>query len=211
MSVKTAIPRSFLYENSFDRRGGRPYDCAPMSSTPLPRQVDIRKLIAADAEISAREPLQKFARLATMLAKGEGSASGDDDVEVKLHLYVDEAGHKRIDGKVQAEVMVLCQRCLRPMPLSIESSFAVGVVWSDDESSRLPKYLEPYIVAEGPQDISDLIEDELILCVPLASYHDNEDCAGDYRQKLSEESVEAEQEEKPNPFKVLEQLKPSKH
>ncbi|MFT3931370.1 MAG: YceD family protein [Spongiibacteraceae bacterium] len=180
-----------------------------MSSTPLPKQLDIRKLIAADAEISAREPLQKFARLATMLAKSEGGDAAE--VELKLHLYVDEAGNKRIDGDVHAEVRVLCQRCLQPMPLQIDSDFAVGVVWSDDESSRLPKYLEPYVVDEGPQDIRDLIEDELILCVPYASYHDDENCAGEYRHEPAEEIVETEKEKKPNPFKVLEQLKPSKH
>lgn len=180
-----------------------------MSSTPLPKQVDIRKLIAADAEISVREPLQKFARLATMLAKTDGTETSD--VEVKLHLYIDEAGNKRIDGDVHTEIAVLCQRCLQPMRLPIDSDFAVGVVWSDEESSRLPKYLEPYIVDEGPQDIRDLIEDELILCVPYAAYHDDENCAGEYRHHVVEELVETEKEEKPNPFKVLEQLKPSKH
>lgn len=182
-----------------------------MSSTPLPRQVDIRKLIAAGAEISAHEPLEKFARLAAMLAKDDGLEARNNEVDVKLHLYVDEAHIRRIDGEVRAEVSVLCQRCLRPMRLPIDSSFAVGVVWSDDDSSRLPKYLEPCIVGEGLQDIRDLIEDELILCVPYASYHDDVDCAGEYRQSISEEFVEAEREEKPNPFKVLEQLKPSKH
>ena len=209
MPVKAGIPGCILYENCFDRRGGRPYDCAPMSSTPLPKQVDIRKLIAADAEISAREPLQKFARLSTMLAKTDGEEAGD--VELELHLYIDEAGNKRIDGDVHADVMVLCQRCLQPMPLPIDSTFSVGVVWSDEESSRLPKYLEPYIVDEGPQDIRDLIEDELILCVPYASYHEDENCAGEYRHQVAEEIVEMEKEEKPNPFKVLEQLKPKKH
>ena len=142
-----------------------------------------------------------------MLAKDDGS---NGDVEVKLHLYVDESGTKRIDGEVRADVAVLCQRCLQPMRLPIDSTFAVGVVWSDDEAPRLPKHLEPYIVGEGPHDVRDLIEDELILCVPYASYHDNEDCAGDYRQAVVEQVQEAEVEEKPNPFKVLEQLKPGK-
>lgn len=180
-----------------------------MSSTPLPKQVDIRKLIAADAEISAREPLQKFARLATMLAKTDGAETAE--VDVTLHLYVDEGGNKRIDGQVHAEVAVLCQRCLKPMQLPIDSTFAVGVVWSDEESNRLPKYLEPYIVDEGPQDIRDLLEDELILCVPYAAYHDDVNCAGEYHREIANDFVEAEEEEKPNPFKVLEQLKPKKH
>ena len=150
-----------------------------------------------------------------MLANGEGASASADatparDVEVKLHLYVDESGIRRIDGAVHTEVSVLCQRCLQPMPLAIDSSFAVGVVWSDDEAARLPKYLEPYIVDEGPHDIRDLVEDELILCVPYASYHEDENCAGDYRQPEAREPAATERKEKPNPFQVLEQLKPGK-
>lgn len=181
-----------------------------MSSTPLPRQVDIRKLIAAGAEISAREPLPSFARLATLLAKnGDANAAGQaDDVEVKLHFHVDDAGIRRIDGAVHADVWVPCQRCLQPMRLPIESTFAVGVAWSDDEAARLPKQLEPYIIEEGPRDIRDLIEDELIMCVPYASYHERgEDCGGEYRPQHAEELAETPAAEKPNPFKVLEQLK----
>ena len=181
-----------------------------MSSTPLPRQVDIRKLIAAGTEISVREPLQNFARLATMLAKDDGLEASNGDVEVKLHLYVDDGGSKRIDGEVHTVVSVLCQRCLQPMRLPIDSTFAVGVVWSDDQASRLPKDLEPYVVGEGPQDIRDLIEDELILCVPYAAYHEREDCAGGYRQDVTDEIGASEKADKPNPFQVLEQLKSGK-
>lgn len=178
-----------------------------MSSTPLPKQVDIRKLIAADTEISAREPLQCFARLATMLANDDGAECGD--VAVKLHLFVDESGIKRIDGEVQAVVSVSCQRCLQPMRLPIDSTFSVGVVWSDDESVRLPKQLEPFVVGEGMHDIRDLVEDELILCVPYASYHDDMACAGEYQQPDDAVQV-VEPEKKPNPFTVLAQLKTPK-
>src|SRR6185436_13155205 len=124
--------------NNFDRCKGRPYDCAPMSSTPLPKQVDIRKLIAVDTTLSAREPLDKFERLADMLM------STDGDVDVHLHLYRDKQGIKRIDGEVKAQLQVQCQRCMQPLTLPVDSIFAVAVVWSDDEASRLPKEVEPY-------------------------------------------------------------------
>lgn len=172
-----------------------------MSSTPLPRQVDVRKLIAADAELVAREPLRSFARLADMLVADDG------DVEVQLRFHHD-GRTKLIDGAVQATVAVPCQRCMQPLQLPIDSRFTVAVVWSDEEAGRLPKQLEPYIVGEGPQDVRDLIEDELILCVPYACYHEQEDCAGQYRQEPQPVPVAAEA--KPNPFKVLEQLKSGK-
>ncbi|MDB6062112.1 MAG: hypothetical protein JWM78_2215 [Verrucomicrobiaceae bacterium] len=172
-----------------------------MSSTPLPRQVDIRKLIAADTIISAQEPLRNFARLLDMLEARDG------DVEVNLHFYRREQGGKFIDGEVRAIVAVLCQRCMKPMPLAIDSTFSVGVVWTDEQAIRLPKDLEPYIVGDELQDVRDLIEDELILCVPYSSYHEQLDCADNYVQpELPDTPVES----KPNPFQVLEQLKSGK-
>jgi len=188
--------------NNFDRCKGRPYDCAPMSSTPLPKQVDIRKLIAVDTTLSAREPLGKFERLADMLM------STDGDVDVHLHLYRDKQGIKRIDGEVKAQLQVQCQRCMQSLTLPVDSIFAVAVVWSDDEASRLPKEVEPYIVGEGLQDVRDLIEDELILSVPYASYHDIDQCSVTY--KPAEPEAPNVAEAKPNPFQVLEQLKSGK-
>lgn len=164
--------------------------------------VDVRRLITADTTLLAREPLSRFARLADMLVSSEG------DVDIRLHLYRDEQGLKRIDGEVQARLSVRCQRCMQPLLLPVESRFAVAAVWSDDEAERLPKELEPYIVGEGLQDVRDLIEDELILCVPYASYHEAAECSSDYTQSAPEEPVVTEK--KPNPFKVLEQLKSGK-
>lgn len=187
-----------------------------MQSTPLPKQVDIRKFVAADLSIDAREPLAHFARLAEMLE------STDGDVEVHLHFYVEQQGPKRIDGKIRTTVSVLCQRCLKPMALPIDSQFSAAVVWSDEEAGRVRKDLEPYIVGEEPQDVRDLIEDELIISVPYASYHDEGTCVAEGYDKILQDNllaaedglvdapvVEATGETRENPFKVLEQLKGS--
>jgi DUF177 domain-containing protein len=179
-----------------------------MSNTPLPKQVDVRKFVAADVTIEAREPLANFARLPAMLEASAG------DVEVQLHFYVDEQRIKRVDGAVRTTLMVLCQRCLKPLPLAIDSRFSVAVVWSDEEAGRLPKELEPYIVGEEPQDVRELVEDELILSVPYVSYHDEGQCVAEGYDKAAElidPEPELVVEAKENPFNVLAQLKdPSK-
>lgn len=175
-----------------------------MPNTPLPKQVDVRKWVAAGVSIDAREPLVNFARLPDMLEASAG------DVEVHLHFYIDAQGAKRIDGAVRTTLMVLCQRCLKPLPLPVDSRFSVAVVWSDEEASRLPKELEPYIVGDEPQDIRELIEDELILSVPYVSYHDEGQCVAEGYEKpaeIAEPEPVVPAEGKENPFKVLEQLK----
>ncbi|HSB95107.1 MAG TPA: YceD family protein, partial [Spongiibacteraceae bacterium] len=151
-----------------------------MQNTPLPKQVDVRRLVAADISIEAREPLANFVRLTDMLEASDG------EVEVQLHFYIDQQGTKCIDGAVQATLMVLCQRCLKPLALPVDARFKVAVVWSDEAASRLPKELEPYIVGEEPQDVRELVEDELIISVPYVSYHDEGQCVADGYEKLAE-------------------------
>lgn len=176
---------------------------------PLPKLLDIRKLIAADVEVHACEPLKNFPRLRDMLESPLDGSEGSG-VDIQLHCYVDMQGKRRIDGHVEARVQVKCQRCLQPMPLTLDSQFAVAAVWSDDEAEHLPKHLDPYIVGEGLQDVRPLIEDELIISVPYVSYHEMEDCAVAPYAPEPDSDDEVPAQVKENPFKVLEQLKPGK-
>lgn len=173
------------------------------NSIRLPKQVDVRRLVASGTTIEAREPLSSFERLGAMLEGGDG------DVEVRLRFFIDEQRLRRIDGEVRAQVKVLCQRCLQPMPVALDSKFAVAVVWSDDEAAQLPRELDPYIAGEEPQDIRDLIEDELIISLPFVSYHEPGQCAAAGHDNAEPEPA-APAQTRENPFKVLEQLKSGK-
>ncbi|MET0380018.1 MAG: YceD family protein [Spongiibacteraceae bacterium] len=180
---------------------------------PLPKLLDVRKFIAANIELHASEPLKNFGRLRDML-ESPADESEWGDVDIRLHLFVDAQGKRRIDGDVQAAVLVTCQRCLQPMPLTLDSQFAVAAVWTDEDAEHLPKHLDAFIVGEGLQDVRPLIEDELIISLPYASYHELEDCAVEpYRAAESNDDGDvdaAQPEAKENPFKVLELLKPGK-
>lgn len=171
------------------------------SVEPLPRQVDIRRLIAAGGTIAAREPLASFQRLHGMVESDEGS------VDIALDFFIDEQKLRRINGRIHTTVQVLCQRCLQPMSVEIDSSFAVAAVWVDDDADKLPRDVDAYIVGEEPQDLRELIEDELIVSLPYISYHDSGPCAD---QVQKSDSAAAKPERNENPFSVLEQLKSGK-
>lgn len=180
---------------------------------PLPKLVDIRKLIAAGVELHASEPIRNFTRLVDML-ESPLDVSEWGNVEIDLNCFIDEQGKRRIDGHVQAEVMIPCQRCLQAMPFRIDSEFAVAAVWTEEQAENLPKHLDAYVVGEGPQDLRGLIEDELIICLPYVSYHELEDCVATPHLETGADEVRAAESaapaEKENPFKVLERLKPGK-
>ncbi len=105
--------------------------------------------------------------------------------------------------QAQAEARLGCQRCLQPaqFPLEIERSFR----FVRDEATALeqdPEAEEDLLVLSRSFDARELIEDELLLALPLVPMH--EDCEPP-AVKAAEAVVE--EPERPNPFAVLAALK----
>lgn len=111
--------------------------------------------------------------------------------------------------RVQAKLVLECQRCLGPMILSIDRQTSFDLVKSEadlgDASFDEDSIDEPEkIVGSRELDLLDLIEDELILEVPYVPRH--EQCP-DTVESESDDSDAADGQERPSPFAVLEQLK----
>jgi uncharacterized protein len=96
------------------------------------------------------------------------------------------------------------------MPISIDSHFKLAIVWSEEESERLPKSLDPLIVGEELVDLHNVVSEELVLSLPFVNYHEADDC----QQSIGYSSVDPDiteevmtDNEKENPFNILQQLK----
>ncbi|MDA1074969.1 MAG: YceD family protein [Proteobacteria bacterium] len=87
---------------------------------------------------------------------------GESEVRVELEFAFDDESRVRVSGRVDTQVKLPCQRCLRPVDLSIAENFdlqvnAEGVLDTD----KTP------ILVDGPElTLGDIVEDELILGVP---------------------------------------------
>jgi len=78
-----------------------------------------------------------------------------------------------VDIVIRATATLECQRCLQPMaqPLRVERRFRF--VEGEDEAARLDDELEEDVLALSPRfDLLALIEDELLLAMPLVPRHD---------------------------------------
>lgn len=177
-----------------------------MLTEPLLNTLDVRKKAVRGVTVSgALKPLD-LPRFRTLLADDTGA------IQAVLMLDRDEENRCLIGTQIDAQVTVVCQRCLEPMPTTLHTENTVVVVWTDEQAQHLPKHLDALIVAEEACNLWELVEDELILSMPIYSYHEAEDC----NKILSGLSAEAPAiegaEDKPNPFNVLAQLKPgNKH
>ena len=122
-------------------------------------------------------------------------------------------GRPTVDVRVEGVVMVLCQRCLQPCATDVEESERVMVV--RDEEEAVPGGYEPYVGLPEHLSLSALIEEQVLLALPLVPEH----AAGDAQCLASGAEVEppvptsaerpaaeAAAEEKQTPFANLREL-----
>lgn len=197
----------------------------------LPRHLDPRKFAQQGVEISGDVSLEALERLQLLLAsrdsvdKGNGKSS-KSQISANLIFGIDEQGIRNVTGLVNANLEMVCQRCLDAATQVLAVSINLGIVWSDEQAANLSKAWDPWILDEGQTDIYQMIEDELILGLPIVAYHSEEcvahslystdtdiDDSGENTTTADKENQSAAQEtrqtEKPNPFQVLETLKGS--
>jgi len=170
-----------------------------MSDHSLPTTLDPFKYADQNKVLEGEIAISLMSRLTGMLVDSTGV------VEIELEFDRDAQNLRILKGKLSADAKMLCQRCLNPVAKSIQSEFTLGIVMNDEQAQNLPRAYEPLFVEHDSKlVIQDVIEEEMILSLPMFAYH--EDCkASDYPQ---EESVaDFIEEEKVNPFDVLAGLK----
>ncbi|SFD17440.1 23S rRNA accumulation protein YceD [Pseudoalteromonas denitrificans] len=137
---------------------------------------------------------------------GEALKALVGQIEVEIHCKEDHQGLVAICGNVKAKALVICQRCNDDLGLDLELSFAYSPIKMGAESEDLPERYDPVELDEdGEINIYSLLEDELILMVPIVPTHDEASCH--YSEEALSFGEIDEQDEKPNPFDILKQLK----
>lgn len=134
----------------------------------LPDRVNVARLAARGVRIDSSTPVSAMKRFRAMLADDSGM------VESALTFSVDERSRLKVAGNAGVEVQAVCQRCLEPMALAMQAAFELllidGVV-SEDGNDAL-------VVERGEVSPLELVEDELILAMPIVTRHgDGEHCA----------------------------------
>ncbi|RUO79416.1 23S rRNA accumulation protein YceD [Pseudidiomarina taiwanensis] len=130
-----------------------------------------------------------------------------NDVEVTLNFAVDAQGVKYFNGVAAVAVTVACERCQQPMDLAVHAEFAYAPITKRQQADDIPAQYEPIELNElGEVNLHQVVEDELILAMPVVVKHAPEDCqikADDMQWGEIDETAEAES----NPFAVLQELK----
>ncbi len=86
------------------------------------------------------------------------------------------SGKRVIQGAVVGELALNCERCCQPMDYDINITINLSPVTSDIEAKRLPKEYDPLIVASDRVLLAELVEEELLLSLPMAPKHNVRKC-----------------------------------
>ncbi|MCK9505064.1 MAG: YceD family protein [Porticoccaceae bacterium] len=162
----------------------------------LPKSVDPRKLAAQGVQLQGSVPTADMDRLLSAVVSARQAA------QVALAFSQDEAHRTIIAGSFHIDVDMECQRCLQPVTQSLSGELCLAVVWDEERAAVLPKTLDPLVVSDDSVDLYGLLEDEILLALPIVAYHQEGQCqrSGHYSTGEVEESRE-------NPFSILAQLK----
>ena len=132
--------------------------------------------------------------------------STDGDICVDLTFDMKD-GQGVVEGRMTGELSLTCQRCAETMILSVDNDIRLGLVESEQEIEGLMSGYEPLMISEDPLLVRDLIEDEILLLLPMIPSHAQGECVYIEGLKQADEPVEQGKQEKKNPFSMLSELK----
>ena len=135
----------------------------------------------------------------------------DDYVIASIECGVDQQDLVVIKGKASANLELTCQRCGQGLKHSVSADFIYTPVRHAAEESEEPipeAYDEIELGEYGEISFVQLVEDELMLALPIVAMHKPDECPiTEKDMTFGELAPEATDETKSNPFDVLKQLK----
>jgi len=128
-------------------------------------------------------------------------ASAEGDVRYEAEFGKDALGVAYLALNVEAGLPLVCQRTLEAFVFKVSVDQRLGLIADEREEAALPPGYEPLLVTDGALSLADVIEDELILALPVVPLK-----PGAPLDWNDPSPVEAD-EKPPSPFAVLGTLK----
>lgn len=166
-----------------------------MFEAKLPRQINVLQLAQQHVTLVGKLPLSEMKRLRSSLLDDSGT------VACELNFGIDEEGIRYIKGNLTVELELECQRCLKPVKYIINDELMLAVVLSNTQADNLASHYELLLVENDMQELLPIIEDELIVRLPIVANHNDTDC------KLILAKQKIKTDKKSNPFASLSKLK----
>ena len=154
-------------------------------------------------------PLEKFERLAAELREPESDSTVSWQADAEMRSGSGSEEDIWLHLQANTSVTLTCQRCMAAMqaPLDVDQWYRFvateQIAMAEDDESE-----EDLLVMEPQFDLTAVLEDELLMALPLVPMH--EQCPVAPKLSAGADEMSEPEEAKPNPFAVLAQLKDAK-
>jgi uncharacterized protein len=160
-----------------------------MPKVTLPIQVNHRRFISDNAKLDGIIPLQRFERFIALLEDETG------EVEAKLEFRKERKHRSLVIGQLRTQVSMICQNCMMPASIELQTTLRVVVVNSEEALAALHEDDDGLVCEDELILLVDLLEDELILALPMVGKHVEGGCQpAAYEANKSQPAVEKEAE-----------------
>lgn len=132
----------------------------------LPKYIQPLQCADHGASWQGHLPLTALPRLKELLADREG------EVSVDLSAGRDAQKLPYIKGTLKANLHLACQRCLNCLEYPVEVVVNLSPVFNEKTAELLPEPYEPLVLTEDKILLSELVEDELLLNLPMIPKHE---------------------------------------
>ena len=160
----------------------------------LPDQIKLFNFAKKEISLSGLYQISDFPKIS------EIASNKTEDVKVDLSFYLNNNKTPCVDGIIELDIVLACQRCLDDLSIVLKINFNLAFVRHNQESEEIDSHYEIYVFEEEELATHDLISDEILLSIPMVPTHDY-DCIKEIHEQ---EIVEGKSE---NPFAILKKLK----
>ena len=135
------------------------------------KQQDVNRLADAQTELEYSIPVSDLPGLAGKVSADSGP------LHVRLN-FGREQGLPVVDIAVGGAVWLQCQRCMRRYEQPLDLHSRAALLQSEEDADRAPASLETVLAPEGRVSAAALVNEEVLLAIPLAPRHpDESQCA----------------------------------
>jgi hypothetical protein len=169
-----------------------PYDARPMANPltdrALPAQLAaIGQVIETKGKLSDLHRLREVveADLASLASAVKPKKWRHAPIDIRLAFGWADARRQipALEGQISARIDAVCQRCLEPFELSLNAQLKLLLLMPDGEATAFEKY-EIWETAEDTVRPLDIVDEALIMAMPLSPAHDDSTMCGPLAEKL---------------------------
>ena len=175
---------------------------AAMTKEFSPQRLDVKAFAQAGGRLAGHDSLLKYERLAQEAKGLHPDLLVDWEAVGEVRTALGGMGQVWLHIKVRASFPMECQRCMTPVDVPLEVDREFRFVADEATAEALDDESEEDLLALSREfDLHELIEDELLMALPLVPKHD--ECPTAVPLASSDDDFEEANAEKPNPFAAL--------